>query len=460
MSNAEKFELSVTKKQLAFIETDATEVLFGGAAGGGKSWAQLIDAFLYAVKYPKSKQLILRRTFPELEKSLIRSALGLYPKGRYKYNSSNHTMTFQNGSLIDFGYCDVENDVFKYQSSEYDVIRFDELTHFSETMYLYLTSRLRGANNFPKQIKSSTNPGGVGHEWVKARFIDCCPANTINETPTGTRIFIPSFVTDNKFLIDKDPQYLTRLENLSETDKKALLYGDWDIFEGQYFPEFDRKIHVVEPFEIPEYWQRFCSLDYGLDMTACLWYAVNTQGDIFVYKEFEVPNLAISDAAAYILDRTRKDEKIQYIVASPDLWNRRQETGKSGVEIMYESGIKNLVRATNSRVPGWRIVREYLKPRTDEFGEQSAKLKIFKTCTEIIKCLPKLQHDPKDPEDAAGQPHEITHAPESLRYGLVSRHAISKEPKSGKWPRNSIEDRVEKNLERLTSKRKRSVIPW
>lgn len=161
--------LSVTKKQKDFIDAEESEVLFGGAAGGGKSYGQTVDALLFALKYPGSKQLILRRTFAELEKSLIRLALSLYPRAIYSFNASNHTGKFKNGSIIDFGYCLGEGDVFQYQSAEYDVIRFDELTHFTESQYVYLISRVRGANNFPKQVKSSTNPGGIGHGWVKAR---------------------------------------------------------------------------------------------------------------------------------------------------------------------------------------------------------------------------------------------------------------------------------------------------
>ncbi|MBR2502795.1 MAG: terminase family protein, partial [Oscillospiraceae bacterium] len=143
-------KLDVTPKQYRFLKCTADEVLFGGAAGGGKSYAQLIDAFIYAVNYPGSKQLILRRTLPELEKSLIRVSLSLYPRSVYKYNSNKHIGQFKNGSVIDFGYCDRENDVYQYQSAEYDVIRFDELTHFTEDMYIYLMSRIRGVNSYPK----------------------------------------------------------------------------------------------------------------------------------------------------------------------------------------------------------------------------------------------------------------------------------------------------------------------
>ena len=157
-------KIDITPKQNLFIKADRDEVLFGGAAGGGKSYAQIVDALIYALKYPGSKQLILRRTYPELDKSIIRQSLALYPAKLFKYTASTHTGIFYNGSIIDYGYCDGENDVFRYQSAEFDVIRFDELTHFTRDMYIYLQSRLRGVNGYPKQMKSSTNPGGLGHK--------------------------------------------------------------------------------------------------------------------------------------------------------------------------------------------------------------------------------------------------------------------------------------------------------
>ena len=171
-----EINVAVTEKQKRFIDSNESEVLFGGAAGGGKSYGQIVDALLFALKYPGSKQLVLRRTFAELDKSLIRTSLALFPKDIYSFNSSTHTGKFKNSSIIDFGYCGTENDVYQYQSAEYDLIRFDELTHFTEAQYIYLISRVRGANSYPKQIKSTTNPGGVGHSWVKARFIDPAPS--------------------------------------------------------------------------------------------------------------------------------------------------------------------------------------------------------------------------------------------------------------------------------------------
>jgi hypothetical protein len=150
-----KIKLSVTKKQKLFIDASESEVLFGGAAGGGKSWGQIVDALLFALRYPGSKQLILRRTFAELDKSLIRTSLSLYPREIYTFNSSSHTGRFKNGSVIDFGYCATENDVYQYQSAEYDVVRFDELTHFTEAQYVYLISRVRGANSMAETCSVS-----------------------------------------------------------------------------------------------------------------------------------------------------------------------------------------------------------------------------------------------------------------------------------------------------------------
>ena len=175
-----QMDINITEKQDEFINSTAFETLFGGAAGGGKSYGQLVDGLLYALEYPGSKQIIFRRTFPDLEKSLIRVSQSFYPREACKYNITTHTWRFKNGSIIDFGYIGKESDVYQYQSAEYDVIRFDELTHFTEYMYTYMISRCRGANLFPKYVKSSTNPGGIGHSWVKARFIDIGEPNKVH----------------------------------------------------------------------------------------------------------------------------------------------------------------------------------------------------------------------------------------------------------------------------------------
>ena len=407
-------DLEITRKQQKFINATATEVLFGGAAGGGKSYGQIVDALLFALKYPGSKQLILRRTFSELEKSIIRTSLMLYPREIYSFNSSSHNGRFTNGSYIDFGYCANENDVNQYQSAEYDVIRFDELTHFTEFQYVYLISRIRGSNGFPKQIKCSTNPGSVGHQWVKARFVDPAPPNTEFTGSDGlTKIFIPSLLNDNTFLMTSDPSYRARLEALPERDRKALLYGDWNIFDGQYFPEFSRDVHVSRPFEIPKEWRRYRAFDYGLDRLACYWIAVDSTRTVYVYKELCESDLPISTACERIKEINGEDD-IYLTLAPPDMWSRSQETGRSKAAIFNEYGV-TVTKSNNNREAGWLAVKELLK--IDNNGH--SRLVIFDTCTELIRCLPALQVDPKKPTDCMTEPHDITHAPDGLRYFAV-----------------------------------------
>lgn len=410
-------DITITKKQGAFIRAKEGEVLFGGAAGGGKSYGQLIDALLFALKYPQSKQLILRRTYPELEKSIIRTSLELYPRDLAVYKSQGRMWKFSNGSVIEFGNCENEKDMYRYQSAEYDIIRFDELTHFTEAIYIYLISRVRGTNGYPKQVKSSTNPGGVGHSWVKERFIDPVPPMTVNKTVGGTRIFIPSKVDDNVFLMKNDPEYKERLKNLSENDQKALLYGDWNLDEGAYFNEFDVNKHVVKPYVLSENNRLYMSLDYGLDMLACFWYSVDHEGYVTVYRELYESNLIIDDAARAIKNAMVQGElsKITCIFAPKDLWNRRQETGKSVSDRFADLGLY-LDKVSNGREAGWYEVKRYLRPQTDVFGDTRPKLQIFNTCRNLIRTLPAVRHDEKKPNDIAKEPHELTHAPDALRY--------------------------------------------
>lgn len=449
-----KLDWTITKKQKKFIDSTADETLFGGAAGGGKSYAQLIDAFLFAMKYPGSKQLILRRTFPELSRSLILVSLTLYPKELGSYNSSAHKWYFKNGSSIEFGYCDTEKDVTKYQSAEYDVIRFDELTHFTEFQYTYLISRIRGVNNFPKQVKSTSNPGSVGHAWVKARFIDNkIPEQEYTDELGRTFVFIPAKVQENKFLMESDPNYIKRLEQLPEKERKALLEGEWDIFEGQYFSEFKRELHVIEPFEIPEHWRRYTTTDYGLDMLATLWIAVDTQGNAFVYKELYQSNLIVSEAASRMKEVNGKD-KIHSWYGPPDLWNRRQETGKSAAELFRENGIL-LTKSNNNRVQGWLNVKEWLKPyqtRDEHTGETiiTSRLKIFKNCLNLIRTLPQLQMDEKNPNDVALEPHELTHAPDALRYWCSTRPLKAIEPVERDPDELTPEEKHAKAIKKMT----------
>ena len=424
-------KLSVTKRQKAFLDADETEVLFGGAAGGGKSYGQLIDAMLFALRYPGSRQLLLRRTYPELERSLIRVARSLYPTTLFTYRATDHSGRFGNGSLLDFGYLASDGDVYQYQSAEYDVVRFDELTHFTEFQYLYLISRIRGANGYPKQIKCSTNPGGIGHSWVKARFIDPAPPGTPFVGKDGSRrIFLPARIEDNRFLLSADPDYRRRLEVLPSEERRALLHGEWNLFSGQFFGEFSYDLHTCDPFPVPSSWRRYRTLDYGLDRLAVLWIALSPDGRIYVYRELCESNLIISAAAEAIRAATPAGEEIYATLAPPDLFGRVQESGKTRADLFRAAGVP-FVKSSNDRLAGWLAVKELLRTAADGLP----RLRIFRTCTELCRCLPMLLSDPARPGDVLTEPHAITHAPDALR-GFAVYHSAPQPvtAESGKRP--------------------------
>ncbi len=414
-----KINLSVTPKQNLFINSMEDEVLFGGAAGGGKSYAQLMDSLLFACMYKGSRQLLLRRTFPELNRSLLLLSYEIFPTSVAAYNKSEHIWRFVNGSIVEFGYCDSEGDVTKYQSAEYDVIRFDELTHFTEYQYTYLISRNRGANDFPKQIKSTTNPGGIGHNWVKARFIDG-KNEYIPYTDDNNRksIFIPAVIKDNSFLMKKDPMYVNRLKSLPTKERETLLEGKWDVFDGQYFDNFDRSFHVTSYMPKQKDEKLFCSMDYGLDMFAFLVAAVNPYGRVRVLKEVYKSKLLVSEAAAEI---EKTGYKIGMIFAPPDLWGRNGQTGRSIADIFFENGYP-LTRVSANRVAGWLTVKEALEKSVKSSGMEG--LTITNHCPNLIRSLNAIARDRHNPSDVAITPHELTHAPDALRYlyaGLPKR---------------------------------------
>lgn len=240
--------------------------------------------------------------------------------------------------------------------------------------------------------------------------------------------------------MEANPEYVRTLEALPEDMKRAHLYGDWDAFAGQYFREFDRNLHVITPFEIPDEWRRYVAMDYGLDMLACYWIAMDRQGMAYIYRELYESGVIISDAAKKINELTG-EEYIEQFIAPPDLWNRRQDTGKSAAEIFGEHGIF-LSKANNDRIQGWYELHEWLKPMTDEQGQPAAKIRIFANCTNLIRTLPLLQFDDKHPNDVSKEPHEITHAPDAIRYFVASRpiEAESPRPLRVLWHKDQYED--------------------
>ncbi len=415
-------------KQQEFFEATAKYTAYGGARGGGKSWAMRMKLIMLAVNYDGINILLLRRTLGELRENHILPLQKLL-KGIAEYREVQKEFRFKNGSRIKLGYCDAESDVLQYQGQSYEVIGMEEATHFTYFQYQCLTecNRVSGSMSepFAPRMLLTANPGGVGHDWFKRLFVE---RKYRGNEKAENYAFIRSLVFDNDYLMKNNPEYVEALQALPEKRRKAMLYGDWDSFEGAFFPEFCLETHSCRPFEMPNCWQRFCALDYGLDMTCCLWLAVSPEGRIYVYREFYKPNLLLSEAAAEIV-RLSGRENIRYTVASPDLWNRRQESGKSGFEIMTVAGLRGLRKAENARITGWRVMREYLKDGED--GKSAVQ--IFDCCENLLRCLPLLRFDDNVKEDAADTPHEITHAPEALRYGLMSRQP-KQSPTAAKRP--------------------------
>lgn len=404
-------------KQKQFFESHTRYTAYGGARGGGKSWAMRMKMVMLALSYDGIQILLLRRTLGELRENHLFPLLSLLD-GVAKYASTEKEFRFPNGSRIRLGYCDSENDVLQFQGQAYEVIGMEEATHFTERQFFALTESNRYSGQmkepFRPRMYFTCNPGGVGHDWVKRLFVDRIYRGA--ENPDDYTM-IKSLVFDNKFLMEHNPEYVQTLQALPEARRRAMLYGDWNAFEGAFFPEFDYDKHTCDAFDIPKEWVRFRALDYGLDMTACLWLAVGGDKTLYVYRELYEPDRILSDAGRRIAECTEERENIRYTVASPDLWNRRQDSGKSGFDILSASGVKRLVKANNARIPGWRVLREYLC--TGENG--LPRLVIFRSCKNLIRTLPLLRFDTNVTEDAADTPHEITHAPEALRYAVMSR---------------------------------------
>ncbi len=398
------------KKQAEFFKSTAKFTAYGGSRGGGKSWALRRKLILLCLRYPGIHCIIIRRTLSELRQNHVIPLLReLSPS--VTYFSGERVFKFKNGSRISLGYLSCDSDTLRYQGQEYDIIAIDEATQLTEYQFSTLKGCLRGVGDFPRRMYLTCNPGGVGHAWVKRLFID-------RDYREGERAadyrFIRASVYDNEVLLAHDPEYVENLKSLPEKLKAAWLDGRWDIFEGQFFPEFSRERHVTAPFNL-EARQYFIAFDYGFDRFALLVFAV--KGDVlYVTREYCASGLTLSSAGEALAKITEEERVlghyISYAVCSPDLWNRRQDTGYSGFEIISKvRGTPPLVRADNRRIPGWRALRERLQGR----------LVIFSVCDELITSMEALLTSKQVPEDASSEPHEITHTPEALRYGVMSR---------------------------------------
>lgn len=431
-----------SERQKLFLTATERYVAYGGARGGGKSWAVRVKAALLAFFYPGCRILILRRTLPELRDNHIRP-LSAMLAGAAVFNETKKCFSFPNGSQILCGYCAKDKDLERYQGQEYDFVFIDEATHHEEKVFVALKGCLRGTNGYPKRMYLTCNPGGAGHGWVKRLFID--RKFREGEDPGDYR-FIPAKLCDNKALMRLDPGYEAALRSLPEDLRRAWLDGDWDVFEGQYFGEFSREIHTVEPFVIPSSWRRYMAFDYGLDMLACLWFAVSPDGFVFVYRELNEPGLIVSEAASKMLALC-ENEEIRGIFLPPDMASRQKDTGLSMEELFRRNGITG-VPADNRRVPGWMAVKELLLPVEDPAGDLTPRLRIFKSCPVLICHLPMLLRDGKDPCDASQRPHEITHVCDALRY-----FALSYRGEAPRRPPPTLRDRMIRKAARGREKR-------
>ena len=434
-----------TPKQQIFHSSKANEILYGGAAGGGKTKAIIMDAFFRCLKYPGTTACIFRRTYQELEDTDIKEALASYPESIAKYNAGRHEFTLKNGSKILFRHCENEADRFRYSGIEIQFLYFDELTSFEQVVYDFIKTRLRAKKSLGVTpiVRSASNPGNIGHGWVKTMFVDAGPYLSIqtqeiySETLHKSKIirtqYIPSLATENPFITD---DYVFELEQKPEALRKALLEGNWDAFEGMVFTEFrdkpehyqDRQwTHVIEPFEIPLDWPRFFSFDHGYSKPfSCLWWAMDYQGRAYLYKEWagckpRQANTGIEltprQIAEGILEREEQERKDNIHIirpADPAIFDRSR--GDSVADQMAPDGHRTGVvfnKGDNTRMAGKMQVHERL--RFDENGKPG--MYVFNTCRNWIRTVPTLPYSTKKPEDVDSDAED--HDYDATRYFLM-----------------------------------------
>jgi len=433
--------------QSDFLSASEREVLYGGAAGGGKSYAMLADP-LHGLNDPNFSGLLVRHTTEEL-RELIQKSQELYPRAipGIKWSERKSQWTSPQGGRLWMSYLDKDTDVTRYQGQAFNWIGFDELTQWSSPYaWDYMRSRLRSAhsNKLGLYMRGTTNPGGAGHSWVKKMFIDPSPSNTpywATDVQTGETIryprghskegqplfkrkFIPASLFDNPYL-SEGGDYEAMLLSLPEHQRKQLLEGNWDVNEGAAFPEFNRNIHVVDDFQIPASWAKFRACDYGYgSYTGVLWFAVSPEEQLVVYREMYCSKVTATDLADMILDAERDDGNIRYGVLDSSLWHNRGDTGPSLAEQMIHKGCRwrPSDRSRGSRISGKNEIHRRLQ--VDEFTEKP-RLVFMKSCTNTLAQIPIIPLDKRNPEDVDTNAED--HLYDALRYGIMTR------PRSSIW---------------------------
>ena len=421
---------SPSPRQEEFFRDAHKYVAFGGARGGGKSWAVRVKALMMCLKYPGIRIAIVRRTYGELRQNHILPMQTAAAEVAV-YTESKREMSFENGSVIKFLYCRSTADLDKFQGTEYDVMFIDEATQFAEEMYDRMKACVRGTNKFPKRIYLTCNPGGRGHGWVKRLFID--KVYKSGECAEDYS-FIRSLVTDNKALMESDPDYVNKLRALPQKLRKAWLDGDWNIFEGQFFEEFadvpehyaDRiGTHVIDPFEIPRHWTVYRSFDFGYSKPfSCDWWAVDGEGRAYLILQLYgctgQPNEGVKWDPDRIFSEIRRIEtehrwlagKHILGVADPSIWDA------SRGEAIIEAADRHFVffqRGDNKRLPGW--MQCHYRLNFDSGGRPMVYF--FNTCRDAIRTLPLLTYSDTDPEDLDTSQED--HFADSFRYFCMSR---------------------------------------
>ncbi|MBP5317015.1 MAG: phage terminase large subunit [Bacteroidales bacterium] len=443
-------------KQIEFFNSTTKFTCYGGAKGGGKSHAVIRLAIMYCINYPGIKVLIIRAHYPELSQNLIEPMLALLPQEMTSYNGTTHVLTFYNGSVVRFGHWSGMESENEYQGQSHDIICMDEATQFSERTFRHLAACLRGDNDFPKRFYLTCNPGGVGHFWVKRLFIDR-KFKVDKEHPEKTEnpdqySFIFARAEDNVIMLQRNPDYLSDISMMANSD--AMRYGDWNILGGCYFDNFSTTNNIHKAFKIPPHWQMYRSFDYGLDMFACFWWAVDEDGRCWCIREYEMESLNIQDAAREALTHTLKTEKISVTFAPPDMWNRQKESGKTMAEIFANYGLP-IVRSDNNRVQGHMIMRSMLEPiplhdpyvikiygGKDKAPKQLPQLMFFDGIGGVLEDIQSIQRDELNPNDCAKDPHDITHTVDGVRYFCINRSLQAQKPEKKKEPDEFFDEEV------------------